>query len=81
MSRFLLPLVLALLSGCGQKGPLFLPAPAVATPVADRAEGGAPAMPVRAAPAGPAEGVPAPVSASASTESESRARATPAAQP
>lgn len=66
MPRLLLLTVLALLSGCGQKGPLFLPpAPGAATP--------------ESAPAAAAE--PADAAASAAPESESRAQALPAAQP
>ena len=69
MPRLTLLLVIALLAGCGQKGPLYLPAPpgpAVPAPAPDAA--------------GPAAAAADPAG-NAAPESEDRERAVPAAQP
>ncbi|MCC2638596.1 MAG: Prokaryotic lipoprotein-attachment site [Moraxellaceae bacterium] len=87
MPRLLLLMTVALLAACGQKGPLYLPSPAVtapATPVAGPAQvAPAPVASGAGAPAADGGEGAAPVLAPAApvTESESRARTTPAAQP
>lgn len=72
MPRLLFLVVAVLLAGCGQKGPLYLPAPA----------GPAVPAPVPTDPAATAPGATAPAAGAGNTSSsDDRERAAPAAQP